>query len=115
MKQLFSKNVISYSVLFFFIVVLSGIVLIQFTTNYLVLFSVLVIEYIVLILVFLYFFEKYVKPLHKVIRTIDKLLQGNYYARINQELNGTIGELSMKINSLARNLSELTIQEQIQA
>src|SRR5690625_7332552 len=44
-----------------------------------------------------------------------KLLNGNYHARIHHQMKGTIGELSTKINSLARNLSELTIQEQIQA
>src|SRR5699024_2606660 len=36
-------------------------------------------------------------------------------ARVNQSLVGTIGELSGKMNALARNLSELTISEQIQA
>src|SRR5690625_3291936 len=44
-----------------------------------------------------------------------KLLNGNYHARIHHQMKGTIGELSTKINSLARNLSELTIQEQIQS
>src|SRR5699024_3892698 len=46
---------------------------------------------------------------------MDKLLKGNYHARIHNQMNGSIGKLSTKINSLARNLSELTIQEQIQA
>src|SRR5699024_4776079 len=51
----------------------------------------------------------------KTSQTMDKLLEGNFHARVHQQMNGTIGELSQKINVLARNLSKLTIQEQIQA
>jgi len=73
------------------------------------------IELILLISIIAYFFRKYVKPIEKASRTMDKLLKGNYHARVHHQMNGSIGELSTKINSLARNLSELTIQEQIQA
>jgi len=73
------------------------------------------IELILLISIIAYFFRKYLKPVEKASRTMDKLLKGNYHARVHHQMNGSIGELSTKINSLARNLSELTIQEQIQA
>jgi len=46
---------------------------------------------------------------------MDKLLKGNYHARIHHPISGTIGELFTKINSLARSLSELSLQEQIQS
>ncbi|MEI3606028.1 ATP-binding protein [Pseudogracilibacillus sp. SE30717A] len=115
MKNMLSKNLIGYSLLLFFILILSGAILYTTVTNLYVLLAVLVIEFIILILALFHFFEKYVKPIDKASETMDKLLQGNYHARIHQQMNGSIGELSTKINSLARNLSELTIQEQIQA
>jgi len=115
MKQLLSKQLIGYSLLLLFILVVSGAILSQVITNIYVLLAVLVIEYIVLVLTLFYFFDKYVKPIEKASNTMDKLLKGNYHARIHNQMNGSIGELSSKINSLARNLSELTIQEQIQA
>src|SRR5699024_10015289 len=62
-----------------------------------------------------YIFDKYIKPIDKASETMDKLLKGNYRARIQQPVTGMTGELNQKINALARNLSELTIQEQIQA
>src|SRR5699024_11134564 len=115
MKQLLSKQLIGYSLLLLFILVVSGAILSQVITNIYVLLAVLVIEYIVLVLTLFYFFDKYVKPIEKASNTMDKLLKGNYHARIHNQMNGSIGELSSKINSLARNLSELTIQEQIHA
>src|SRR5699024_1924898 len=59
--------------------------------------------------------DKYFRPIEKVSQTIDKLLKGNYRARIFHTMKGTLGEISSKVNALARNLSDLTIQEQIQA
>lgn len=115
MKQILSKKLIGYSIFILLIIILSAVVLAQVTDNIFVLLSVLVIEYIVFVLMLFHFFDKFIKPINKVSETMDKLLQGNYHARINQQMNGTVGELSVKINSLARNLSELTISEQIQA
>lgn len=115
MKRLMTKKLASYSFIILLVLVLSGAILFQIVSNVFVLLAVLVIEYIILVLFLFYFFDKYVKPIDKASETMDKLLQGNYHARINHQMNGTIGELSTKINSLARNLSELTIQEQIQA
>src|SRR5699024_8830651 len=115
MKNLLSKKVIRYLLLLFLILAITGAILFQIVTNIYVLLAVLVIEYIVLVLILFYFLDKYVKPIEKASQTMDKLLKGNYHARIHQQMSGSIGELSTKINSLARNLSELTIQEQIQA
>src|SRR5699024_1094825 len=82
---------------------------------YYVLLAVLIIEILIFTIMIFIFFDKYVKPIENSSDTMDKLLQGNYHARVHHAMNGTIGELNMKINSLARNLSDLTIQEQIQA
>src|SRR5699024_1961330 len=84
-------------------------------TMYVIYFFFLLAFFIIYILLFFFmffiFFDKYVKPIDNSSDTMDKLLQGNYHARVHHAMNGTIGELNMKINSLARNLSELTIQE----
>lgn len=115
MKIKVSKKIIGYLVIVFMVLGLSGVVLAQVVTSIYVLLSVLVITFIIFAMMLFHFFDKYIKPIEKASQTMDKLLQGNYYARVNQEMNGTIGELSGKINTLAGNLSKLTIQEQIQA
>lgn len=115
MKHIFSKKLLGYVMLTFFVLVISGAILFTVTDNYFVLFSVLVIEFIVFFVMLIHFFEKYIRPIEKASYTMDKILEGNYHARVNHQMNGTIGELSTKINALARNLSELTMQEQIQS
>ena len=115
MKRFLSKKLIGYYLFFFITLVISGAVLSQTVTNFYVLVAVLIIEYLVFVLILFYFFDKYVKPIEKASETMDKLLKGNYQARIHHQMSGSVGELNKKINSLARNLSELTIQEQIQA
>src|SRR5699024_7532670 len=97
MKRVLSKKIFGYLVLIFFILVLSGVVLFTVTDNYYVLLAVLVIEFIVLSIILIHFFDKYIKPIEKASKTMNKLLEGNYHARINHQMNGTIGELSSKI------------------
>src|SRR5699024_1213077 len=115
MKITLSKKIMGYLLIIFIVLSLSGFILAQVVTNIYVLISVLVITSIIFAVMLFHFFDKYIKSIEKVSCTMDKLLQGNYYARVNQEMTGTLGELSGKINTLAKNLSKLTIQEQIQA
>src|SRR5690625_2456212 len=115
MKNIFTKKKIGYIVLITFVVVLSGFILFPVVSNYYVLSAVLVIQWIILLIIMYFFYDKYVKPIEVASDTMDKLLQGNYHARVHHRMDGTIGELNTKINALARNLSALTIQEQIQA
>src|SRR5690625_4406871 len=115
MNSKLARYIISYSFLIIAILAVSTFILFQVVNNASVLMIVTTIELILLISIIAYFFRKYVKPIEKASRTMDKLLKGNYHARVHHQMNGSIGELSTKINSLARNLSELTIQEQIQA
>lgn len=115
MKKLISKKTLSYISIVTMVILVSGFILFPVVTNYYVLLAVLIIEAIIFFIMIIIFFDKYVKPIEISSGTMDKLLQGNYHARVHHAMNGTIGELNMKINSLARNLSELTIQEQIQA
>lgn len=115
MKQFISKKTLSYISIVALVILVSGFILFPVVTNFYVLLAVLIIEILIFSIMIFFFFDKYVKPIENSSDTMDKLLQGNYHARVHHAMNGTIGELNMKINSLARNLSELTIQEQIQA
>src|SRR5690625_4543071 len=115
MKALFSKSLFSYAIGILFIVAITGGILSPIVDNFFVLISVLVIEYIIFIIILLHFFDKYIKPIKKASRTVDQLVQGNYRARVRHSATGSIGVLSTKINALARNLSELSMHEQLQA
>lgn len=115
MKDFLSKTLLAYTFIVFIVIVIGGLVLSSIVTNYYVLIAVLIGMFIIFTLLLFYVFDKYFKPIEKVSQTMDKLLKGNYRTRIYYTMNGTLGELSSKVNALARNLSDLTIQEQIQA
>ncbi len=115
MKDFLSKTLIAYTFIVFIVIVIGGLILSPIVTNYYVLIAVLISMFIIFTLLLFYVFDKYFKPIEKVSETMDKLLNGNYRARVFYTMNGTLGELSTKVNALARNLSDLTIQEQIQA
>lgn len=115
MKDFLSKTLLAYTFILFIVILISGLVLSPIVTNYYVLIAVLISMFIIFTLLLFYVFDKYFRPIEKVSQTIDKLLKGNYRARIFHTMKGTLGELSSKVNDLARNLSDLTIQEQIQA
>lgn len=113
-KSMF-KNLFSYSLLMFVVVTIVGFVMAPMVENIYILLVMLAFIFLMMIIVIAYIFETYIKPLDKMSYTMDKLLEGNYHARISGSAKGSVGELSAKINKLARSLSELIIQEQIQA
>lgn len=115
MKDFISKTLLAYTFIIFIVTVISGLILSPIVTNYYVLAAVLISMFIIFTLLLFYIFDKYFRPIEKVSQTMDKLLKGNYRARIHCSMNGTLADLSSKVNALARNLSELTIHEQIQA
>ncbi|SHF77989.1 two-component system histidine kinase PnpS [Ornithinibacillus halophilus] len=115
MKTLFSKPVIFYCIGLLLLVLLTGFVLYPFVENFVVLGAVLSALYVVLIMILLYVFDTYIKPVQKVTKTINQLVKGNYRARVHHPITGSIGELSSKVNALARSLSELSIHEKIQS
>lgn len=115
MRSIFAKPLIGYIVGIFLLMSVIGTILSLLTDEYIILFALLIIEFIILTLIMLHVFEKYMKPVKKATKTIDELVKGNFRARIHHASNGSVGELSNKINQLARNLSELSIHERIQA
>src|SRR5690606_39031315 len=87
----------------------------QFTDNLIVVIIVLLTEFIILMMMLHYVFDKYVKPIKKATDTLDELVRGNFRARMHHPVSGSMASLLMKINKLARSLSELSINEKIQA
>ncbi|WP_430784850.1 two-component system histidine kinase PnpS [Virgibacillus flavescens] len=111
MRYVFTKPLFTYVVGILVVLILTGVIISQLTSEYFILFSVLFVEFIVIVLILLQIFEKYMKPIRKATRTVDELVKGNYRARIHHSSSGSVAELNNKINILARNLSELAIQE----
>lgn len=109
------QPLIRYALIFLGIVILTGIAIGQFMSNYVVLILVLLTEYIILMMMLHYVFDKYVKPIKKATRTLDELVKGNFSARMHHPVSGSMADLLMKINKLARSLSELSLHEKIQA
>lgn len=115
MRFLSLKPVLRYALIILFIVVSTGIVFSFFMSNYIVLFLVLLTEFIVLMMMLHYVFDKYVKPIQKATNTLDELVKGNFRARMHHPVSGSMASLLMQINKLARSLSELSINEKMQA
>ncbi|MBM7597730.1 two-component system phosphate regulon sensor histidine kinase PhoR [Virgibacillus halotolerans] len=115
MKNVFKKPLRIYVIGIFIFIAITGSVLSQVVDDLIVLIAVLVTELIVLLIILLHIFDNYMKPIKKATATVDELVKGNYRARIHHTQKGSFGELSYKINALARNLSELSIHEQIQS
>ncbi|MBY7143842.1 PAS domain S-box protein [Virgibacillus sp. NKC19-3] len=113
MKALFTKPLFNYVLGIFILITGTGFVLSPLTDNYIMLFAVLLTLYIILVILMRHIYDKYIKPIKKVTKTVDEMVKGNYRARFYHTEDGDIGELSNRVNQLARNLSELSIQEQM--
>jgi len=112
-KALFNRSLITYVTGSLLITVIIGLVLSQFIENNWILLAMLLLQYIFFLLMLLYIFNKYIKPIDEAIHSVNQLLKGNYRSRVHISSPGQIGELGQQINALARSLSELSIQEQM--
>lgn len=112
MRAFFTRPLNVYAVVFFFLIAGAGILLSPLTSNLIILAAVLFILYLVILVVLLILNDKYMKPVGKMSNMVGEMLKGNYQARIHQAADGEVEALGNKINQLARNLSELSIQEQ---
>ncbi|TFJ93909.1 two-component system histidine kinase PnpS [Lentibacillus salicampi] len=113
MLPLFKKPLLAYNAGLFILVAVTGIAIGQMTSEYIILVSILIVEYVILLVIMLHVYDKYMKPIKKTSLAVDELVKGNYRARIHHAEGGNIGELNHKLNVLARNLSEFQIQEQV--
>ena len=98
----------------FFLTIVMGFILWTTHGNLILFLAALIIEFILVTILLIHVFEKYVKPIDKIIETVDEFVEGNFLARVQQQADGKLGILSNKINILARNLSDLSTHEQIQ-
>src|SRR5699024_5150614 len=99
MKDFLSKTLLAYTFIFFFFIFISDLFFMIFISNYYVFIVFLISMFIIFTLLLFYVFDKYFRPIEKVSQTIDKLLKGNYRARIFHTMKGTLGELSSKVNA----------------
>lgn len=115
MKLFLPRRTIRYSLVMLFILAATGLILFPYVENIAILIAALFFVYFSMTILLLFIVETYIKPMADVSKAIDQLLEGNYYTRVQGVRKGTVGELSYKINSLARHLSEISLQEQIQS
>lgn len=113
MKPLFKKPLAPYLLGMLVMLILIGAVLSLLTDEYVELVAVLGIEFLILSFVILHVYKKYLEPIGKARKVVDELAQGNYHTRVQHASEGIIAELSQNINKLARNLSELSIQDEM--
>src|SRR5690625_1353923 len=113
MRSPLSKTLLSYVVSVFLLVFFTGCLLSQIVDDYIFLISILIIEFIVMIVILLHIFEKYIKPIQVATKTITKLVDGNYWSRFHYKSNGMSAVLGNEINKLARDLNQLSTQQDI--
>src|SRR5690625_2440718 len=100
MRSPLSKTLLSYVVSVFLLVFLTGCLLSQIVDDYIFLISILIIEFIVMIVILLHIFEKYIKPIQVATKTITKLVDGNYWSRFHYKSNGMSADRkSTRLNS----------------
>ncbi|WP_068674630.1 two-component system histidine kinase PnpS [Oceanobacillus sp. Castelsardo] len=114
MKSLLKKPFANYVVVFFILNVITGILLFPIVDNLIMLIAILIINFFILTLFLQFFIVNHMKPLRKAVHTLSEINQGNYRVRFHFSNDNIIGALSKEINSLARNMSEYSIQEKMQ-
>lgn len=115
MKLIFEKPIRIYVLGMLILSVVTALILMRTGADLYILFPVLITQFVVQVIMLLHIADRFIRPLDKVIGTVGKLVEGNFRARIQHPALGKMGELNEKINALARNLSELSIHEQMQS
>jgi two-component system phosphate regulon sensor histidine kinase PhoR len=72
------------------------------------------ISFIIILMIGTKMITQYTKPIEAATRVANELAKGNYRARTYEERMDETGMLSRSINILARNLQEMTSQQEIQ-
>jgi two-component system, OmpR family, phosphate regulon sensor histidine kinase PhoR len=114
MKSLLKKPFSNYVIILFILTVITGALLVPIVDNIIILIAILIINYFILILFLQFFIINHMKPLKKAIDILSEINQGNYRVRFHFSSDNIIGMLSKEINTLARNMSEYSIQERMQ-
>ncbi|WP_152654834.1 two-component system histidine kinase PnpS [Oceanobacillus sp. CFH 90083] len=115
MKILFSKTLFPNILGITIVLVLSGWLMVQAEGNWIFIIAIILVEFLVISIIFMQFYNKYTRPLKKASKTVNELIKGNYSARFYNANSDEMEQLSKNVNKLARNMNEITIQEQMQA
>ncbi|MCG5103626.1 two-component system histidine kinase PnpS [Oceanobacillus alkalisoli] len=111
----FSKVLLSYMVGLFIIVLIAGLIISTLVENIIFLIAVLVIVFVSISVLFIRIYNDYILPIEQASDTINEIGKGNYRARFHNTRNPLHSKLSTNINKLARELTEFSLQEQIQS
>lgn len=115
MKGFIPKPIISYTVNLLFILIIIGFIMSSFVDNVIFLVAVFIILFVLISILFNRLYMEYIRPINKASETIEEIIKGNYQARFHATNNQTLGLLSDNINRLARDLTDFSLQEQIQS
>lgn len=115
MKKLLSREMLKYVATITITILAIGLILSPVVKDKILLIAVLTIAYVIFMLMLLYFFDRHIKPIRNTAKAVHQLVKGNYQTRVETSVPGKLGELNGKLNRLGRNLSELSIQERMQA
>lgn len=115
MRFIFPKMLISYGINLVIILLVAGFIISRFTENIILLVAIFIMLFVGIGILFYRLYISYIRPIEKATGTIEKIKDGNYQARFHANGNKTLLNLSDNINKLARNLSDFSLQEQIQS
>ena len=115
MKVLFSVPIRPYMFTVLLTFITMGVILFQAADEPIIIIAVLFFGFIIIQIIVFLLYTNYVKPVQKATYTIDEFIKGNFNARFHNSSNEAIEELSYKINTLARNMSAISMQEQMQS
>src|SRR5690554_5935132 len=110
---LFLRYMAIIALIFIFI----GMIILQFSSTeekLIVLFS-LTIGYIILAVMVYSIYVNYVRPIQSILTTAKELTNRNYNARIYVPSYGDAQLLGNAVNTLARHLQEISIEQKVQA
>ncbi|MDC3423972.1 cell wall metabolism sensor histidine kinase WalK [Aquibacillus sp. 3ASR75-11] len=109
-----SRPFITYGLIVVFFVLGIGIVLSQITTDWVIMIVALISLAVLFFVLLFQIYEKYFKPIRSATNVAEELAKGNFKARTYESNFGEPGRLGNSLNTLARSLQEVTIQEKMQ-
>ncbi|MFD1335229.1 two-component system histidine kinase PnpS [Oceanobacillus iheyensis] len=115
MKVIFSRTLLPSMIITILSLLLTGWLIVQAESNWIMVIAVLIVQFMIISILFIQFYNRYTRPIGKATKTVDRLIEGNYSARFYNGNSPEMEELSVKVNTLARNMSEIAIQEQMQS
>ncbi|MHA6251433.1 two-component system histidine kinase PnpS [Oceanobacillus sp. CAU 1775] len=115
MNSFIPKPLVRYVFNIAIILLVAGFIISTFTEDLILLSAVLLIVFIFIIILMKRIYLEYIKPLDAASETIEAIINKNYQARFHATTNKKTLHLSNKINQLARELTDASIQEQMQS